>query len=74
MIPGEISVGFTCRVKVESVSAPYGSTETNAGGSGQGGERAMVVIKHSWVDTRKKMKNTGQKRNVEYNGDKWKTK
>lgn len=31
MTPGEISVGFTCRVKVESPSAPHGSTTSAAG-------------------------------------------
>lgn len=30
LTPGDVSIGFTCRVKVESPSAPYGSTTAAA--------------------------------------------
>ncbi|CAN0265262.1 unnamed protein product, partial [Laminaria digitata] len=46
LTPGDVSIGFTCRVKVESASAPYGSTAFAAtpgrpgiAGSGNGAKR-----------------------------------
>ena len=34
LTPGKVSVGFTCRVKVESASAPYGSATYSSSSAG----------------------------------------